>query len=68
MGEMLYYLVAEYSVNGSKEHSLRACGNCRASNFPLIMLSERMLEAATRFLEEAFIKLAAKARSSTRTR
>ncbi len=39
-----------------------------ASHFPLIMLSERMLGAATRFLEEAFFKLTAKARSSTRTR
>ena len=30
----------------------RTCGQCRASNFPLIRLSEGMLKAATRFLEE----------------
>jgi ATP-dependent DNA helicase RecQ len=33
----------------------RTCGQCRASNFPLIRLSERMLNAATRFLEEEFL-------------
>ncbi len=33
----------------------RTCGQCRASNFPLIKLSERMLKAATRFLEEEFL-------------
>ncbi len=33
----------------------RTCGQCRASNFPLIRLSEGMLKAATRFLEEEFL-------------
>ena len=36
-------------------YQCRACGNCRASNFPLTRLSERMLAAATRFLEEEFL-------------
>jgi ATP-dependent DNA helicase RecQ len=33
----------------------RTCGQCRASNFPLIRLSERMLNAAKGFLEEEFL-------------
>ena len=33
----------------------RTCGQCRASNFPLIRLSERMLNTAKRFLEEEFL-------------
>jgi ATP-dependent DNA helicase RecQ len=36
-------------------YQCRTCGNCRTSNFPLIRLSERMLGAATRFLEEEFL-------------
>ena len=34
------------------DYHCRACGNCRTSNFPHIRHSERMLNAATRFLEE----------------
>ena len=33
----------------------RTCGQCRASNFPLIRLSERMLNTAKGFLEEEFL-------------
>jgi ATP-dependent DNA helicase RecQ len=33
----------------------RTCGQCRASNFPLIRLSDGMLKTATRFLEEEFL-------------
>jgi len=36
-------------------YQCRICGNCRSSNFPFIRLSERMLGAATRFLEEEFL-------------
>ena len=36
-------------------YQCRTCGQCRASNFPLIRLSEGMLKAATRFLEEEFL-------------
>jgi ATP-dependent DNA helicase RecQ len=36
-------------------YQCRTCGQCRASNFPVIRLSERMLAAATRFLEEEFL-------------
>ncbi len=33
----------------------RTCGNCRASNFPHIRPSDRMLKATTQFLDEEFI-------------
>ena len=36
-------------------YQCRSCGQCRASNFPIIRLSERMLAAATHFLEEEFL-------------
>ncbi len=37
------------------EYHCRTCGECRAPNFPLIRLSERMLNAAARFLEDEFL-------------
>jgi len=36
-------------------YQCRACGNCRASNFPLIKYPERMYQAATHFLEEGYL-------------
>ncbi len=36
-------------------YQCRTCGQCRASNFPLIRLSGRMLAVATLFLEEEFL-------------
>jgi ATP-dependent DNA helicase RecQ len=33
----------------------RTCGNCRASNFPLVKYSERMYHAAVYFLEEGYL-------------
>ncbi len=37
------------------DYHCRTCGQCRASNFPLIRLAERMLNAAKGFLEEEFL-------------
>src|SRR5712692_3528250 len=37
------------------DYQCRTCGQCRASNFPLIRLSERMLNTAKGFLEEEFL-------------
>jgi ATP-dependent DNA helicase RecQ len=36
-------------------YQCKTCGNCRASNFPLLRLSERILGAAARFLEEEYV-------------
>jgi ATP-dependent DNA helicase RecQ len=37
------------------DYHCRTCGQCRASNFPHIRLSDGMLKAATHFLEEEFL-------------
>jgi ATP-dependent DNA helicase RecQ len=37
------------------DYHCRTCGQCRASNFPVIKPSERMLNAAKSFLEEEFL-------------
>src|SRR5205814_5864080 len=38
-----------------EDYHCRACGNCRASNFPHIRPSDGMLKATTHFLEEEFL-------------
>ncbi len=49
----MQYLTTYLGDQGA--YHCRTCGQCRASNFPLIRLSERMLNAAKHFLEEEFL-------------